>query len=160
MIVSNSTPLINFAAIGRLDILESLFTELTIPPAVEHELLERGAQYPHMTVIRQAAFIVRQDIRNEMLRTALTLDLDPGEAEAIILALENKADLLLLDEIAGRMIAESYQLVFTGSIGCLIEAKRLGIIPAIRPLLDAMRQDARFWINPRLYARILSENGE
>ena len=54
MIVSNSTPLINFAAIGRLDILEALFTKLTIPPAVEHELLERGAypaRGPHLGVL-------------------------------------------------------------------------------------------------------------
>ncbi len=160
MIVSNSTPLINFAAIDRLDILESLFTTLTIPPAVQHELLERGAEYPHMTIIRQATFIDEQDIHNEMLRTALTIDLDPGEAEAIILALEQKADLLLLDEIAARTIAESYRLTFTGSIGCLVEAKRGGIIPCIKPLLDAMRQEARFWVNPRLYARILAEHGE
>ena len=124
MIVSNSTPLINFAAIDRLDILEALFTKLIIPPAVEFELLERGAQYPNVTIIRQAAFIKKHDIHNEMLRTALSIDLDPGEAEAIILALEQKADLLLLDELAGRTIAESYQIAFTGSIGCLIEAKR------------------------------------
>lgn len=110
MIVSNSTPLINFAAIDRLDILENLFTTLTIPPAVQHELLERGAEYPHMTIIRRATFIDEREIHNEMLRTALTIDLDPGEAEAIILALEHKADLLLLDEIAARMIA--------GDAGC------------------------------------------
>lgn len=160
MIVSNSTPLINFAAIDRLDILETLFTELTIPPAVEYEVLEGGQQYPSMTAIRQVSFIATHSIRNEMLRDALTMDLDPGEAEAITLALEEKADLLLLDEIAGRTIAESYQLSFTGSIGCLIEAKKAGIIPAVRPLLDAMREKARFWLNPRLYARILMEQGE
>jgi len=94
------------------------------------------------------------------MRTALTLDLDPGEAEAIILALENKADLLLLDELAGRTIAEAYQLPYTGSIGCLIEAKRKGIIPDIKTLLDAMRLEARFWVNSHLYARILKEHGE
>ncbi len=160
MIVSNSTPLINFAAIDRLDILEILFAEVTIPPAVEYEVLECGHRYPSMAVIRQASFIVRHDFNNIMLRDALTVDLDPGEAEAITLALEKKADLLLLDEIAGRTIAESYQLAFTGSIGCLVEAKKAGIIPAIKPLLDAMRQKARFWLNPRLYARILTEQGE
>jgi predicted nucleic acid-binding protein len=160
MIVSNSTPLINFAAIDRLDILEALFTEVAIPPAVEYEVLEGGHRYPSMTAIRQASFITKYRILNEMLRNALTMDLDPGEAEAITLALEKKADLLLLDEIAGRTIAESYQLTFTGSIGCLIEAKKKGIIPSVKPLLDAMRQEARFWVNPRLYARILTEQGE
>lgn len=160
MIVSNSTPLINFAAIGRLDILEALFTTLVIPPAVEHELLERGHQYPSATEIQQTSFIVKHDIRNGMLRDALTRDLDIGEAEAITLALEQKAGLLLMDEIAGRMIAESYDLAFTGSIGCLIEAKQSGIISAVKPLLDAMQQEARFWINSRLYTKILTEQGE
>jgi len=95
-----------------------------------------------------------------MLRDALTINLDPGEAEVITLALENKADLLLLDEITGRTVASTYQLTFTGSIGCLVEAKHTGIIPAIKPLLDAMKDEARFWVNPRLYNRILREQGE
>lgn len=160
MIVCNSTPLINFAAIGRLDILAGLFGTVAIPPAVEYEVLECGHRYPSMTAIRQAKFIEKHSISNTVLRDALIIDLDPSEAEAIALALEQKADLLLLDEIAGRTIAESYQLAFTGSIGCLIEAKRIVIIPAVKPLLDAMRQEARFWLNPRLYAMILMEQDE
>ncbi len=160
MIVSNSTPLINFAAINRLDILERLFGTVVIPPAVAYEVLEGSHQHPSMSAVREATCIARHDIANIMLRDALLLELDPGEAEAITLALEQKAALLLLDEIAGRTIAESYNLVFTGSIGCLIEAKRAGIIPAVKPLLDAMRDEARFWLHPRLYARILLEQGE
>jgi len=52
MIVSNSTPLINFAAIGRLDILESLFIEIVIPPAVVQEVLGHTNQYPRMAAIQ------------------------------------------------------------------------------------------------------------
>lgn len=160
MIVSNSTPLINFAAIRRLDILEAMFTTLYIPKAVEHELLERGKQYPSTTEIQQVKFLVTQDVQNVMLRDALTIDLDIGEAEAITLALEHKAELLLLDEITGRITAESYKIPFTGSIGCLIEAKRIGIIPAVKPLLDAMQKEARFWVNHHLYTKILNEQSE
>lgn len=160
MIVSNSTPLINFAAIHRLDILEALFTTVHIPEAVEHELLERGRQYPSATEIQHAAFIVTHAVHNIMLREALTVDLDRGEAEALTLALEHHAELLLLDEITGRMMAESYNIPFTGTIGCLIEAKQVGVIPSIKPLLDAMQQDARFWVHRRLYRKILNAHGE
>ena len=124
---------------------------------MEHELLERGYLYPSAAEIQRVAFIVKQDIRNVMLRDALTIDLDIGEAEAITLALEHHAELLLLDELAGRMTAESYHLPLTGSIGCLIEAKQAGIIPAIKPLLDAMRQEARFGVNPRHSSKKLRE---
>ncbi|MCA9980740.1 MAG: DUF3368 domain-containing protein [Anaerolineales bacterium] len=160
MIVSNTTPLINFAAIRRLDILESLFGTITIPPAVAYELLDRGQEYPSSLEIQRATFIRKQEIQNVLLRDSLTIDLDSGEAEAITLALEQKADLLLLDEVTGRMKAEAYGLTFVGSIGCLIEAKRRAIVPAIKPFLDEMRQEARFWINPRLYAKILREQNE
>lgn len=47
-----------------------------------------------------------------------------------------------------------------GSIGCLVEAKRRQIIPAIKPLLDAMQTDARFWIHKNLYIRILRDHHE
>jgi hypothetical protein len=103
---------------------------------------------------------VTQDVQSVMLRNALSTDLDIGEAEAITLALEHNAELLLFDEIAGRMTAESHDIPFTGSIGCLIEAKQTGIISAIKPVLDAMQEEARFWINSRLYTKILEEQGE
>lgn len=78
MIVANSTPLINFAAIGRMDILETLFSTVTIPPAVEYELSERGRQYPSRAALQQSAFIRKRSIQNVALRDALMIDLDPG----------------------------------------------------------------------------------
>jgi len=49
---------------------------------------------------------------------------------------------------------------FTGSIGCIVEAKKLGIISSVKPILDEMRIKARFWINPKLYQRVLDDNHE
>ncbi len=48
MIISNSTPLINFSAIRRPDILHRLFGKIHIPPAVENELFVKGKHYPAM----------------------------------------------------------------------------------------------------------------
>lgn len=161
MIISNSTPLINFSAIGRLDILNRIFGKIHIPPAVENELLVKGKDYPDTETLRQASFIeVLDRPENMILCDVFRADMDDGEAEALALGLERKADLLLLDEITARAVAEALHIPFTGSIGCLAEAKRLGIISAVRPFLDAMRIEARFWISKNLCQRVLKDNKE
>ncbi len=158
MIISNTTPLINFSAICRLDILEKLFGKICIPSAVEKELFVKGENYPNISELRKANFIETLEAGNILFCNALKRDLDDGEAEAIALALEKNGQLLLMDEISGREIAESYSLRFTGTIGCIVEAKKIGIIASVKPLLDEIRIKARFWINPKLYERILEEN--
>jgi len=161
MIISNSTPLINFSDIRRPDILHRLFGKIHIPPAVEKEVFVKRKHYSNRETLRQAAFIeVLGKPKNTILCDVLKADLDDGEAEVIALGLEKKADLLILDEIMARTIAKSRHLTFTGSVGCLTEAKRLGIIPSVRPLPDAMRVEARFWISENLYQRVLKDNKE
>jgi len=162
VIISNSTPLINFAAIQRLDILETLFGKIWIPTAVERELLEKGKLYPSTEALktRWSTLIETHTIKNVLLRMVLKLNVDDGEAEAITLAVEQNAQWLLLDEERGRTIAASYNISCLGSIGCLIRAKRIGLIPAIKPLLDAMQTEARFWVSAALYRTILKEYNE
>lgn len=160
MIVSNTTPLINFCTSGRLDILEKLFTEISIPLAVKVELEEKKDLFPNIESIFRSGFISIREIENKNTFKSLSIDLDNGEAEAITLAIENNAELLLLDEIAGRNQAEYHGLLFTGTIGCLILAKKQGIIKEIKQLLDEMKTKSRFWIHIDLYNKILKENLE
>ncbi|MEA3282798.1 MAG: DUF3368 domain-containing protein [Euryarchaeota archaeon] len=144
MIIADSTPLINFAAIHRPDVLEQLFERIVIPEAVETKLLEKGKRYPSAKELKRANFIDVIRINDLALCNSLKIDLDRGEAEVITLALEQNAELLLLDEIAGRTVAKFHNIPFTGSIGCLVEAKRTEIIPEIKPFPDAIRLEARF----------------
>lgn len=160
MIVSNATPLINFGAIRRLDILERLFHQLIIPLAVKQELFEKGILYPSTATLEAATFLETRVVQNVNQCESLKVDLNEGEAEAIALALELNAALLLIDEVEGRRVAASYQIPFTGSIGCLVQAKKQGIIVAIKPLIDAMQTTARFWVSHQLYQTILAENNE
>lgn len=86
----------------------------------------------------------------------LTNQLDKGESSAIALALELNADWLIIDEQLGRQIAIEHKLKITGILGILIEAKRQGFIPLVKPILDDLINIAKFWVNPSLYNRVLS----
>lgn len=71
-----------------------------------------------------------------------------------------QADLLLMDERRGREVARHLGIAVTGLIGLLVEANHKGLIEAIRPLLDALRDEAGFRISQVLYDQVLQDAGE
>lgn len=160
LIITNTTPLINFAEIGRMDLLEALFGSLLIPPAVRRELEEKSALFPAAAKVPAIPWISVVPPRDALLAKGFSGSLHPGEAECLALALEHPGSLLIIDEIAAREIAASNDLLFTGTLGCLALAKQRRFLPAIKPVLQELREKARFWISDHLTARILRDAGE
>lgn len=160
IVVSDSSPLVTLAAIGQLHLLYALFGKVLIPEAVYREVAEEGAGRPGAREIGAADWIERHAVGHVAVADVLKLELDEGEAEAIALALEHNADLILLDERRGRQRAMDLGLTCTGVLGVLVEAKDQRMVERVRPLLDLLRTSAGFWMDDSLYDRVLVMAGE
>jgi uncharacterized protein len=160
MVVSDSSALINLARIGKLELMRDLYGEVRIPEAVWQEAVVKGEGQAGASEIKSAPWIKAQSVKNTELVKALQQELDAGESEAIALALETQAELLLMDERLGRDTARHLGLPFTGLIGLLVEAKRKGLIANIKSEVDALRNVAGFRITDSLYRQILHDEKE
>lgn len=157
--ICNATPLIAFARIGELSLLEKVVGSLTIPAAVAAELSAHGAQGVGAVVLGDHPWIQVRSLASRQQVTLLLPTLDLGEAEVIALALEVEAPLVLIDAQTGRQVAKSLGLKVTGSVGLLIRAKQQKLIPAIRPLVEQMRQSGIYY-SERFVQSVLREVGE
>ena len=160
--VCNTSPISNLAVIGHLSLLRSQFSEIWIPPAV---LVELGAHPDNtvLAVIQEAIsekWIRAAGARQSPLLSVLSPHLHRGEAEAIALAVDLKADVLIIDEQEGRQFAVQAGLSITGVLGVLLRAKKNGEILALKPEIQALRREARFFISSVLEARVLAAAGE
>jgi uncharacterized protein len=160
IVVSNTSPIIALACVGQLDLLRGVYSQLVIPDAVFEEITIAGAGEPGARDVAQAPWIKHEPVRNAPLVTALRLELDAGEAEAIALAVESGAGLILLDERLGRRAAQRLGLTVVGTLGILIAAKDRGLLTAVRPVLDALRADAGFWVADELYNAVIAAANE
>lgn len=153
-VVSNTTPLINLAGVGLLEILPSLYGSVTVAEIVvaEYEAKARtdDPRLRGVAWLTSVAVPVPDDL------AAL---LDAGEAATIALAQQLQPRLVLLDERRGRRVARERGLPIIGTGAVLVEAKRQGLIPAVAPVLDAMVAQGRY-ISERLRLTLLEAAGE
>lgn len=160
IVVSNTSPIINLAAVGQLELLQRLFGTIAIPQAVFHEIAVKGYGQAGAIEIRTYPWFERHSTQDMALVKRLEQELDAGEAEAIALAVKMRADLLLLDERRGRMIARQHGLAVIGLLGVLLIAKQRGYLAAVRPVLNDLRARAGFWIDAELFSQVLKSAGE
>ena len=160
IVVSNTSPLTNLAAIGQFALLRELFGELHIAEGVWAELNAKGQHWPGRSEVAAASWVQQHIVHNQALVTALQRDLDRGEAETTALALELKAGLVLLDEREGRRAAQRLGIRVMGVVGTLLMAKERDILDKVRPHLDAIRHKAGFYLGENVYQSALSLAGE
>src|SRR5947207_10191579 len=123
IVVSDTSPLRALWKIQHLHLLPSLYENILIPPAVFHELNSFKTSEGDLSELVNAPLEIGI-IKNKNEVNLLLNDLDPSEAEAIVLAREGNASLILIDEASGRNKAEELGVNVTGVLGVLLEAKK------------------------------------
>lgn len=160
IVVSDTSAIWWLCQLGEMELLRGLFHEVILPPGVFGELTRLAARHRKSPMEIDPQWIHVRDVQAPgVVQTLLARGLDEGEAQAIALALEIPADLLLMDEALGRSIAAEYCLRCTGLGGVLIEAKRRGLIDAVAPRIQRLA-DGGFWLSSSARREILRLAGE
>ncbi len=160
LVVCDSGPLIYLGATGYLWLLRELYGEILSPPEVMHEVTVAGAGEPGAAEVAACAFLRIERIAGEdAVWSTLSRELDAGEAATLALARALRADLVLMDERKGRLIARSLGLRVRGTLGVVLEAKRAGRLPSVQAALQALRA-AGLWMSDELVKETLALAGE
>lgn len=159
IVVSDTTAITHLAKIGALNLLQHLYTEILIPEAVAAELTRAKRTQPGALQVLNSVWIKTVPIKNRHVADKLNQRLDLGESEAIALSLELGADVLIIDEAAGRSVAKRLVNSIIGMIGILLLAKKRELIPAVRPYLDRLRSTG-FRMGDEIYEHALATAGE
>ena len=152
IVVSDTSPVTSLIHIGRLSLLRDLYGEVLVPEAVHRELGRTHPDLPSFLEVRQA-----QD-REAVRRLESYLDL--GEAEAIVVAKETHADLLLIDERLGRQVAAREGVPISGLVGVLLDAKRQNLIGSVREVVAQLESLAGFRLSEAVKLEAFFEAGE
>lgn len=159
-IISDTSCIVNLAVINQLFLLRKLFGHIIIPQTVYDEVVKKGAGQAGAKDVKNAKWISVKSHKDDTIYKKLILTLDEGEAEAITLAIELEADLLIIDEEKGRKAAAQYHIQYTGLLGILIMAKSRKLISSVKPLLDELKNNAGFWVSESIYNEVIKLAGE
>lgn len=152
IVISDTSPIIALFKLNKLKILKKLFGTLLIPPAVSEELRRYNIILPDY-------FSIKTPANNTKVKELLN-ELDIGEAEAICLCREVKADLLLIDEKLGRIAAKREGLKTIGLLGIILIAKEKKLIKSVRKIISNLEKKDNFWMSERLKAYIIDKANE
>ena len=154
-VIVNTTPLIALAGIGQLDLLHRLYSEITIPRAVNHEIISEPAR----SLVSAAEWIKVEKISGTVQKSTFSSRLHAGEIEVIMLAQEAGADLLIMDDNAAKKTAKYLGLTVTGTMGVLLRAKKEGLISEVKPLLEGLIHDG-LYVSPTVRNYVLKQADE
>lgn len=147
-IIADTSCFIILTKIEELEILQKVYGEIITTTEIVNEF---GEKLP--------SWIKVKEVIDKQKQQLLEFQIDKGESSAIALALETESSTVVLDDIKARKIAKHLGLNYTGTLGILIKAKLLGIIPSISPIIAKIKQ-TNFRLSPELELQVLKEANE
>ncbi len=160
IVVADTSVILNLCFLGQESLLPVLFGTVHAPPQVEAEFLRLAGVDVRFQGLVFPAFIQRTAPLTTTHAWAHSPVLHAGEIAALSLALELRADLVLMDEAEGRAAATALKLTTMGLLGILLQARQRSLISTVAPLLNRLEQEARFWMAPSLRTAVLRAAGE
>jgi len=148
IVISDTSCLIIFNKIGQLEILQKVYNNVITTPEVVQEFSEILPEW-----------IIIKEVQDKKYQEFLETEVDYGEASAIALAKELDNPLLLLDDLKARKLAGKLNLRFTGTLGVITKAKQVGVISAVKPLIDSLLR-TNFRISENVLNELLKINNE
>ena len=156
-VIVNSTPLIILSKINALEILNNLYGEIIIPQAVFEEVTNKNDVAKEK--ILNSEWIKILEVQDKSDRKIYQSKLHDGEVEVMMLAKENSADLLIIDDNAAKKTAKFLGFTVTGTLGVVLKAKSEKIISEVKPVLEKMQRE-NFYISEEIKNLILKTAGE
>jgi predicted nucleic acid-binding protein len=152
IVVSDTSPITALLTVGAESLLTQLFAEVVIPRAVRDELLRNHSVLP---------LWLRVEVPHDLQKIReFSHTVDMGEAEAITLAIELRADRLLIDERKGRQLAAQQGVPVIGLLGVVLLSRRRELITSARVLLDQIEREAGMYLERNLKEAALKTVGE
>lgn len=152
IVVSDTSAITALLQIGRVALLQELYREVLIPEAVRNELQQTHPVLP--------SFLRCERVSNSAEVQRLLIEIDVGEAEAIMLAKERGADVLLMDDLEGRRVAQREGVPFIGLLGVLVQAKQMGHVASVRELTAELERVADFHLSAEVKELAFRRAGE
>lgn len=151
-VIVNSTPLIALSKVGKLELLEKLYKEITIPEAVFWEVTRKNDAVKRS--IEESVWIHIESVHDDRSKLMYKAKLHDGEVEVMILAQEYEGDhLVVIDDGPARKTADYLSLTLTGTIGVLVKAKENGYVESVMMIIQQMEQKG-IYFSEDLKARV------
>jgi predicted nucleic acid-binding protein len=150
IVVSDTTVLTTLMKCGKESLLREMYGSVVIPQAVFDELI---VFHPNIPVFVERRIVTK-------FRELPTSGLGRGETEAILIALELKADLLISDDRRARSAAGKLGLAYSGLLGIALDAKGKGLVFSVKELIELFEKKGGLYVSARLKANALQSAGE